>query len=186
MKIRDALLIAAFLGGLGGSVSAQDAGWDQAGRALEMRAHTRLMKQVGQTPDPFESDGCSGGLSAAWRMAARGLPAFADTHEDAPPFEDCCVAHDRSYHNAGAAATAEASYAARLDADRLLRACVLEVGEGRRPALSAQYGVNAAQVDAAYETMARAVYYSVRFGGGPCSGLSWRWGFGFAACGRGD
>lgn len=165
---------------------AEEPGWDQAGRALEIRAHARLMEQDRSTLAPFESDGCSGGLSAAWRIAADTLPAFARAHEEAPPFEPCCVAHDRAYHTAGGAAEAEESYMARLTADRALRQCVLDTGRARQAGLAAQYGVSEAQAASAYRSLARSVYYAVRFGGGPCSGLSWRWGFGFEHCGRGD
>lgn len=171
---------------LAAPAAAEDPGWDQAGRALEMRAHAWLMQLDRSAPAPFKSDGCSGGLSAAWSMAAKALPVFARTHQEAPPFEPCCMTHDRAYHLAGTAATAEDSYAARLEADRVLRQCVLDTGEARRSELAVLYGASEAQVEAAYAALARSVYYVVRFGGGPCSGLSWRWGFGFAHCGAGD
>jgi hypothetical protein len=180
------MVFAALLALAGSGAAAQGAGWDQAGRGLELRAHARLMDLAQQQPAPFETDGCSGGLSAAWRMASRSLPAFARAHEDQPPFEPCCIAHDRQYHGAAGAQTAADSYAARLDADQDLRACVLETGAQRKADLAELYGVSEEQAEAAYAALARAVYYAVRFGGGPCSGLSWRWGYGFAHCRSGD
>ncbi len=171
---------------LAAPAAAEDPGWDQAGRALELRAHARLMALDRSLPAQFESDGCSGGLSAAWSAAAGALPVFARAHREVPPFEPCCVIHDRAYHAAGGAGTAEESYAARLAADRDLRHCVLETGVQRQGELAALYGVRGAQVDAAYQHLARSVYYAVRFGGAPCSGLSWRWGFGFGPCRSGN
>lgn len=55
------------------------------------------------------SDGCSGGMSFAWRKAT-GKP---------PPWQGCCEAHDESYRKGGPPD-------ARLRADRRLRACVAE------------------------------------------------------------
>lgn len=40
---------------------------------------------------PFETDGCSGGLSLIWRLAT-GRP---------PPWEGACVDHDRAYWAGG-------------------------------------------------------------------------------------
>ncbi len=59
----------------------------------------------------FKSDGCSGGLSRAWR-APTGHP---------PPFESCCCAHDKLYWMGG---TEEE----RRDADELLRLCIRDRG----------------------------------------------------------
>lgn len=54
---------------------------------------------------PFETDGCSGGMSWAWRTFT-GKP---------PPWEDLCREHDLAYWAGGDAE-------ARLEADRRLRA----------------------------------------------------------------
>jgi hypothetical protein len=37
-------------------------------------------------------------------------------------------------------------------------------------------------VDEAYAAIADAIFAAVRLGGAPCSGLSWRWGYGFPNC----
>lgn len=159
------------------------------GRLAEMPAHRALMARVAATGAalaPFETDGCSGGLSSSWELVADRFPDFADVHEQAPPWESCCVVHDRAYHDAGGATGAGASFDARLAADTALRACVIDTGETRIDQVAAVYDVPPDQVRAAYRTIAGAMYLAVRFGGGPCSGLPWRWGFGYAHCALSD
>lgn len=153
-------------------------------REAELPAHRLLISVIAAdpVPSPFTTDGCSGGLSATWDLAATRFPEFAARHEAKPPWEPCCIAHDRSYHAAGGAHTAEASFDARLAADEALRACVLETGAARRAGLAASYGVGGDRVDAAYAAIADAIFAAVRLGGAPCSGLSWRWGYGFPDC----
>jgi len=153
--------------------------------SVEMAAHRRLvevMDQAGHTPDPFVTDGCSGGLSMAWELIADLLPAFAETHEERPPWEDCCVSHDRVYHDAGGARTAEESYRARFAADEALRACVLDTGARRVQQLSETYDLSRGRIAGAYGIIADAMFDAVRLGGGPCSGLPWRWGYGYPGC----
>ncbi|APG48417.1 hypothetical protein [Phaeobacter porticola] len=135
----------------------------------EGAAHRGLMqvaREAGHKPSPFVTDGCSGGLSAIWRQLS-GQPDPNLGAAGGPPFETCCVAHDRRYHNADGATDAVASQIARLQADVALRSCV----ETRLTDLG---GVAT--------PIASAMYHAVRFGGGPCSGLSWRWGYGYDAC----
>lgn len=55
----------------------------------------------------LEGDGCSGGLSWAWRRL----------HGKPPPWEGCCLAHDEAYRRGGTAQE-------RLSADKELRRCV--------------------------------------------------------------
>ncbi|NIZ62669.1 hypothetical protein DL239_16985 [Sedimentitalea sp. CY04] len=169
-----------------GSALAQN--WDQLGRGLELKAHQALMKQVKKvsSPQPFTTDGCSGGMSSAWQGVAAYWPQFARDHQQQPPFESCCISHDRTYHDAGSALTATDSYEARLSADRTLQSCVIETGQARRDDLAERYGVSTSQVTEAYQLLAGSMYYSVRFGGGPCSGLSWRWGYGYDQCWSGN
>lgn len=152
-------------------------------KTLEMPAHRSLISRMeGETPKPFETDGCSGGLSSSWRVVADLFPDFADVHEDIPPWESCCVIHDRAYHNSGGASTAEASFDARLVADDALHACVIAEGQTRREDLAQRYDVAPEMIDRAYVAVADAMFTAVRFGGGPCSGLPWRWGFGYPNC----
>lgn len=153
------------------------------GRAVELPAHRALMTaRDGAALAPFESDGCSGGLSAGWTLLADTFPEFATAHQTEPPWEACCVTHDRAYHDAGGAGTAGESWQARLDADRALEQCVAGTAGARSSELAALYGMTEAQVRGAYQTVARAMYLAVRFGGGPCTGLPWRWGFGYPGC----
>ena len=132
---------------------------------------------------PFASDGCSGGLSAGWTLIASALPAFSERHGDHPPWERCCLKHDRVYHTGGArSADAQASFEARRTADRQLRQCVIQVGEKRAPELMAEYGLSGVEVAWLYRRIADTMYAAVRSGGAPCTGLSWRWGFGWPHC----
>ncbi len=154
-------------------------------RTLELPAHQSLMLRIA-APDaalaPFATDGCSGGLSTSWRVVADVWPEFEATHKGSPPWESCCVAHDRAYHEAGRATEPAQSFDARLAADDALRYCVIAEGFTRRTELAEAYGVDVISVDRAYATIAEAMFNSVRLGGGPCTGLPWRWGFGYPGC----
>lgn len=153
-------------------------------RWLELPAHRRLLAsrtRTGVELSPFVTDGCSGGLSAGWSFAAAHLPTLAALHGDHPPWESCCIAHDQAYH-AAPGADAEASFDGRLAADRAMRACVLAEGERRKPELMAEYGLGETAVELLYEGIAGAMYRAVRLGGGPCSALPWRWGYGWPYC----
>jgi hypothetical protein len=158
---------------------------DGVERWLELGRHARLVATK-TSPDaslaPFVSDGCSGGLSAGWAFAARHLPQPAELHGAHPPWEACCVAHDRLYH-AAPGADAEASFAARLAADEAMRLCVLAEGEQRKSSLMVDYGMSEGAVDLLYDGIAAAMYRAVRLGGVPCSRLAWRWGYGWPDCG---
>ncbi|MEM7319263.1 MAG: hypothetical protein AAF408_09610 [Pseudomonadota bacterium] len=156
---------------------------EDLGKTFEMPAHRALMRVVGSADlTPFESDGCSGGLSSSWSLVAETFPDFAATYEQAPPWETCCVIHDRAYHNGGGAMDAERSWQARLQADTALDQCVRGVAERRMGEFEILYNATPDQIRAAYGTIAGAMFLAVRFGGGPCSGLPWRWGFGYPSC----
>ncbi|SDC69207.1 hypothetical protein [Ruegeria marina] len=170
------LLVAALLAAA--PATAQD-----IGRAIELPAHRSLMQTRTESAlAPFTTDGCSGGLSAGWTLVAGTFPDFAAAQGDVPPWEACCIIHDRAYHDAGAAENAEDSYEARLQADDDLRACVRETGESHLDELSTRYDTTPETVRRAYGTIADAMHMAVRFGGGPCSGLPWRWGYGYPQC----
>jgi hypothetical protein len=130
---------------------------------------------------PFASDGCSGGLSAGWTFAATHLPQLANVHGEHPPWEACCVTHDRAYHSAPGG-DALASFSARRAADEAMRLCVLAEGAARKEALMADYRLSGHMVDLLYEGIAGAMYRAVRLGGAPCSRLPWRWGYGWPQC----
>lgn len=146
---------------------------DSVQRTFEMPGHYGLMHVVanaGGTPAPFSTDGCSGGLSAGWALLSDVVPGFSQTYEAEPPWESCCVTHDRAYHAIQGAEDVEQSYTARLTADLALRACVSATGAADDP------------MPLPYTQLADAMFNAVRLGGGPCSGLPWRWGYGFAQC----
>ncbi|WP_170573783.1 hypothetical protein [Ruegeria atlantica] len=173
-----ALKSAALLALMAAPASAQD-----FTRTIEMPAHRALIAQRGDVePIPFETDGCSGGLSTSWRFVAETFPKFNALYEAHPPWEYCCVTHDRAYHNAGGAAQAEASFDARLSADEALRACVKQHGEDNAEEFADRYDMTPDQIRTAHSVTAEAMYRAVRLGGGPCSGLPWRWGFGYPGC----
>jgi hypothetical protein len=154
-------------------------------KSLEMPGHRSLQSVIADpesTLAPFETDGCSGGMSWSWRIVADVFPGFEAAQGAHPPWESCCVVHDRAYHDAGGTREAEASFAARLAADEALRACVVSNGEQKLDELAAHYDVSPEQVRFAYSLISDAMFQSVRFGGGPCSGLPWRWGFGYPGC----
>ena len=142
------------------------------------------MRASGTDPAPFATDGCSGGLSHVWAYVAEVFPAFAKAHEARPPWESCCAEHDRVYHLAGPDPDPERSFDNRLEADQHLRACVLATADERSPNLVEGYGMTPAQVNAAYSAIAEAMYLAVRVGGGPCTGMPWRWGYGYPPCDR--
>ncbi|MDP6343566.1 MAG: hypothetical protein QF578_19175 [Alphaproteobacteria bacterium] len=62
-------------------------------------------------PKPFTTDGCSGGMSWAWRTFLRRPP----------PWEGECVTHDRAYWQGG-------SPDERRESDRILAAAVARRG----------------------------------------------------------
>jgi hypothetical protein len=184
------LLLVVVLTSSGKSGAAQletaESGVDALERQLEMQRHEQLVVRKA-SPDsmlaPFTSDGCSGGLSVGWEYLAGKIQRFQATHGTRPAWEACCITHDRVYHSAGPReATAAESFTARREADLELRACVLGIGVKRTPELSAEYGVSAEEVELLYAAIADLMYRAVRIGGMPCTGLPWRWGYGWPAC----
>jgi len=153
---------------------------------IEIGRHERLVqrrKAEGATLASFRSDGCSGGLSTGWALISATLPAIARRHGNRPPWEGCCVAHDLTYHTGGASnVDAKASFEARRAADEELRLCVIRTGEDRFDALRADYDLSRGEISRLYQTVADAMYRAVRLGGAPCTGLPWRWGFGWPQC----
>jgi len=155
---------------------------------LEMDRQQRLAagkQKPGTRLAEFSSDGCSGGLSVGWEYLSRKIPSFSTRHGIRPPWESCCITHDRAYHAAGPRqASATESYQARKQADLALKTCVLKTGVKRAPALIAEYDISAEDVAFIYATIADLMYQAVRLGGLPCTGLPWRWGYGWPECDR--
>ncbi|MDX1434615.1 MAG: hypothetical protein R3286_19390, partial [Gammaproteobacteria bacterium] len=146
---------------------------------LSERMEVRLLERlaaVQNRPDadlaPFTTDGCSGGMSRGWKYLAKRFPGFADDFGERPPWEACCVEHDRAYWRGSAAG----GYAARKAADETLRQCVHERGEELSAEVAARWQVTPAEVQAAFDIAGQIMYGVVRVGGRPCTPFPWRWG----------
>lgn len=155
-------------------------------RIIELPAHGRLetlRTDTNNTLAPFETDGCSGFQSQTWEFIASQIPSFETVHGKNPPWENCCVTHDRAYHIGGFDRTPSASFEARLKADEKLYACVIQTASDRDVELSQTYGMTTQQIKAAYTAIAKTMFLAVRLGGAPCTRLPWRWGYGYENCG---
>ena len=153
---------------------------------LELYRHEKLADikhNQDNTLAPFTTDGCSGGLSIGWNHLAAAVEHIKEIHGDSPPWDDCCVTHDRAYHTAGPrACSPEDSFRARKTADEQLRQCVIDTAAQRAPELSDAYGLSPEEVTRIYSVIGSLMYRAVRLGGVPCSGLPWRWGYGWPEC----
>ncbi|MDH3451427.1 MAG: hypothetical protein OEN20_03335 [Gammaproteobacteria bacterium] len=159
---------------------------DAIERQLETGRHERLIRRIADDRTAltdFLTDGCSGGLSIGWEYLAGRFPEFAARHGERPPWEHCCVAHDRKYH-AGAAhgASASESFDQRQAADLQLMSCVVASGVQRASGLQRTYRLTEDQVAVLYKAIAELMYRAVRLGGVPCTAQPWRWGYGWPMC----
>lgn len=166
--------------------SAVNATIDALEVSLELGRHRKFV-DIRNNPHialaPFTTDGCSGGLSIGWNYLAEKLDTFEEIHGDTPPWESCCVEHDRSYHSVSSAPlSAEESFALRKQADSLLRECVRTTGADRKEHLAKAYNRSGEEVEHMYSVIAGLMYRAVRVGGMPCTGLPWRWGYGWPEC----
>lgn len=170
----------------GESVAKIDLSMDALEHQLEMSRHEQLIAQKNKQESQlygFTTDGCSGGLSVGWEFLSENIPKFQNVHGDKPPWESCCVSHDRSYHVGGKRGiSGEESFKLRKQADQTLRTCVQESGTGRINELSDEYNIPPAEVERLYSIIAGLMYHAVRIGGIPCTTLPWRWGYGWPEC----
>jgi len=127
---------------------------------------------------PFTTDGCSGGMSDGWRYLSGLFPSFNMRYGNKPPWESCCVAHDRIYWQGETVN----GYMKRKQADLELRACVVETGKSASEELAKKYNTSKSEIEKSFETAAELMYRAVRIGGKPCSLLPWRWGYGWSSC----
>lgn len=168
------------------NIESNDAAADDSNINLELSLQQRFQDQLnlpGNVLAEFTTDGCSGGLSVGWDYFAEQAGFFRTRHGDRPPWESCCVEHDRAYHlGGGAGLTPTQGFAARLQADDELRACVIDTATDRTDQLRDEYGVDDNHVEALYASIADSMHMAVRLGGMPCTGLSWRWGYGWPNC----
>lgn len=180
------ILLLAVSAALADDAAAPQAAPEKLDAKVELGLHARLIAaqtRPGALLSPFASDGCSGGMSAGWALVTASFPEIAKRHGDRPPWEACCVAHDRLYHTGAVSGRdAGASFEMRRLADHKLRQCVITFGDARRDALAAEYGLAPDEVSRIYQIIAGAMYWAVRVGGAPCTGLSWRWGYGWPNC----
>jgi len=145
-------------------------------------ARYQTLAQIQANPvnhlDAFTTDGCSGGLSDGWRFLARTLPVFKQKFGDKPPYESCCVAHDRAYWRG----ETENGYAKRLYADLSLQQCVAEYGVTHRDSFAREFHLSPDTIETNFKIVAALMYRAVRVGGMPCTVFPWRWGYGWPRC----
>jgi len=159
---------------------------DTLERKLELGGH-QLLTATKSAPASvladFTTDGCSGGLSVGWTYLADKIEPLQSVHGAHPPWESCCIDHDKLYHRAGIRETSAAeSFELRKEADRALKKCLIQTGLDRTAELSAEYDLSAREIEFLYGGIAELMYRAVRIGGIPCSGLPWRWGYGWPEC----
>ena len=154
---------------------------DAVAEELEMRQMKRLAAQQsrhGIHIAPFKSDGCSGGMSQSWKLLADTLPPFAEYIGDAPPWEHCCRQHDRDYWQG----ETDNGFEKRAQSDARLRACVRRTGIDQGKEIADTLNLPEQQIVDLIELTSELMYHAVRVGGGPCTGLAWRWGHGWPEC----
>jgi hypothetical protein len=174
------LLIALTPGGLLAQNPLED-----AAEALENQQMSRLAAQQnrpGVSIDAFHSDGCSGGMSQAWSYLSDTLPEFVRYAGDKPPWEHCCVEHDRHYWRG----ETQDGYHRRQQADAQLRACVQLTGAQQSDEIAAALGLPQQDIVEVIDLTGELMYQAVRIGGIPCSGFPWRWGHGWPPCSAED
>ena len=159
---------------------------DTLERMLEMDRHEQLAVKKNNPQSKlavFTTDGCSGGLSVGWEYMAGKIQNFKAIHGTIPPWQECCIRHDRAYYTGGDRdSNASKSFEDRKAADMALRACVLDTGDKRASELIKEYRLSRDEVYTLYTVIADLMYRSVRVGGMPCTGLPWRWGYGWPEC----
>ena len=152
---------------------------EQGMRELEEYRMRQLQAEQGQaTLEDFTTDGCSGNLSSSWEALSNLIPGFADQLGHKPPWEACCVAHDRSYWEGSVVD----GFNRRLQADEALKACVVATGDRLAAQYSQRHSVTEESVHDTFERVSKLMYRAVRVGGQPCSLLPWRWGYGWPNC----
>ena len=142
----------------------------------------QLLAKIQARPDAkmikFESDGCSGGLSAGWNSFAKVFPAFKKDYGDRPPWEYCCVTHDKDYWMG----ETENGYEKRLKSDLVLKQCVIDWGKVNSEQVAKKLNKSAKKIEAQVNITAELMFNVIRVGGKPCSFLPWRWGYGWPHC----
>lgn len=187
MKLRRVsmpLLLVAWLGSPPAFGAGADGGAiEKIERELEVSRYQALARVQADPQSrlaPFTTDGCSGGLSDGWRYLAKEVPGFKAKFGSKPPYEHCCVIHDRAYWRGETGQ----GFDKRLRADRALRQCVVDFGKTHRDEFAREFDLPAHVIEQNFAIVGALMYRAVRAGGGPCTGLPWRWGYGWPACGE--
>ena len=137
---------------------------EEIAEALEGEQMERLAAQQnrsGITIDAFNSDGCSGGMSSAWSYLADTLPEFTRYAGDKPPWEHCCVAHDRDYWRG----ESDNGFRKREQADAKLRQCVQLTGREQSDEISTVLQLPKQDVFELIELTGELMYQAVRRNG---------------------
>jgi len=145
---------------------------------MSLKRLARVQADANQKPAPFVTDGCSGGMSEGWQYVAGVFPSFDAKFGDRPPWERCCVEHDRIYWRGEVID----GYTKRKKADEMLKKCVRDSGKAMREELSEELDASPEQIESAFAVAAELMYKAVRVGGKPCTIFSWRWGYGWSLC----
>jgi len=174
------LICAMFLSGSVVALPAQAQSWlaEGAREVEELRLQQLRTIQTEGEITPFSSDGCSGYQSKNWELLAEALPGFKQRFGDKPPWENCCVAHDKIYWRGSVVD----GFTKRKQADQTLRQCVADTGSEMAAELSQKFASSEDNVRHTFSVTAELMYKAVRLGGQPCSLLPWRWGYGWDNC----
>lgn len=127
---------------------------------------------------PFTTDGCSGGMTQGWKLLSFVLPEFSHKYGENPPWESCCIEHDKDYWQGDT----ENGYTKRKLADQTLKTCVAHYGLQHQTRLSQQWNVSEKTIEKSFMLLSEMMYQAVRVGGQPCSVFPWRWGYGWPEC----
>ncbi len=144
----------------------------------ELRLQQLKTVQSNSSITAFSTDGCSGFQSQNWSIFANTLPGFEKQFGNKPPWESCCVAHDKTYWRGEVLN----GYAKRQNADETLKQCIIATGVKMAPQLSHKFSVSEDHINKVFSTTAELMHRAVRLGGLPCSLLPWRWGYGWNNC----
>jgi len=169
-------------------VNAEEQGYTAVDEAIQEIEHeleawrhdylAQIQAHPGVRIKPFTTDGCSGGLSKGWQHMARVLPVFKRKFGKTPPWEACCVTHDRDYWQG----ESRHGFTRRLQADQTLRQCVIDYGLTHSDEYARQFNLSKTAIEKHFAFTAELMYRAVRAGGMPCTILSWRWGYGWPYC----
>jgi len=176
---RSKLVIFCLLCLYSGSVPSAVSWLEKSAREFEeLRLRQLQSVQQDSVIKPFATDGCSGFQSETWKNLADIIPGFNEKFGRKPPWENCCVVHDKAYWQG----TVVDGYSERLLADEELQHCVQATGNSLAPELSRKYSVSEQKIRKAFSVTANLMYKAIRLGGLPCSLLPWRWGYGWPNC----